>query len=140
MSSVLIITILYILKEIKIDIIMAKYFSGKTFFKDRGEEFTSILDIKFDNNLFIYVFPGRITKNDIWIKFRDFNVATTRIRTPRHIHWVVDLLIKKDKENSLSSQFLYSMLDRWKSIKPLSDRKYDTVLENLVLSRKNNFL
>ena len=42
----------------------------------------------------IYVFQGSLSQFDIVIKYRKDG---TRIRTPKHIHWVVDVLMKIQK-------------------------------------------
>ena len=40
----------------------------------------------------IYVFQGILSQFDIVIKYKKDG---TRIRTPKHIHWVVDILMKR---------------------------------------------
>ena len=121
---------------------MPNYCQGCTRIKRRGEPnpITSILEIDFNNGLSIYVFPGSLSQNDIWLKFRDKNIPRTHIRTPKHIHWTVDLLIKKDNNPNLTDQFLNDMLQRWRSISPLQNRTYQTILNNMSLSRNQSFI
>jgi len=73
---------------------MPRYIPGCTRIRQNNQNITSILDIDFGNGLWIYVFPGTISQNDIWIKFRDYNIPRSKIRTPKHIHWAVDILLK----------------------------------------------
>lgn len=101
---------------------------------------TSILDIDFGTGLWIYVFPGRISQNDIWVKFRNLRAPRTTIRTPRHIHWAVDILIKKFFNRNLTDAFLNDMLTRWRQITPLPNRRMQTILNNLVYSQNNQFI
>lgn len=121
---------------------MALYCQGCTTVRRRGNPnpITSILDIDFNNGLFIYVFPGQLSQNDIWLKFKDFNIPRTQIRTPKHIHWTVDLLIKKDNDPTLTDRFLNAMLQRWNTVNSLPNRTYTTILNNLTLSRNQSFI
>jgi hypothetical protein len=98
------------------------------------------MDIDFQNGLFLYVFPGTLSPNDILIRFKDSNLARTRIRQPSHIHWAADILIKKDNDSSLTNQFLNDMLQRWSDVLPLNNRQYQTIFNNLSLSRNVNFV
>lgn len=120
---------------------MPIYNQGKTTITPRGRKpITSILDIDFRNGLWIYVFPGELSQNDIWVKFRNLNISHTTIRTPRHIHWAVDILIKKFGNRRLTDAFLNDMLTRWNQITPLPDRRLQTILNNLVYSKSNQFI
>lgn len=120
---------------------MPIYNQGKITVTPRGRKpITSILDIDFRNGLWIYVFPGKLSQNDIWVKFRNLNILRTTIRTPRHIHWAVDILIKKFGNRQLTDAFLNNMLTRWNQITPLPDRRLQTILNNLVYSRSNQFI
>lgn len=101
---------------------------------------TSLLDIDFKNGLWLYVFPGRLSQNDIWVKFKDFNIPRSMIRTPKHIHWAVDILIKKFGNKQLTDAFLNDMLTRWNQITPLPDRKLQTILNNLTCSKSSQFI
>lgn len=100
----------------------------------------SIIDIDFQDGLWMYVFPGALSPNDIWINFRNFNTPRSRIRTPKHIHWTVDILIKKFGNPTLTNQFLNHMLVRWQRIAPLRNRRMSTIINNLTYSRNNNFI
>ena len=119
---------------------MATYVPGQTVIRQKNQTTTSILDIDFGNGLWIYVFPGKISQNDIWIKFRDFNVPRSKIRTPTHIHWAVDILIKKFGNRNLTDRFLNDMLSRWNQITPLSNRQMQTILNNLIYSQNSQFI
>jgi hypothetical protein len=121
---------------------MPIYNQGQTVIMPRkgNRTITSILDIDFKNGLWLYVFPGRLSQNDIWVKFKDFNIPRSTIRTPRHIHWAVDILIKKFGNRQLTDAFLNDMLTRWNQITPLPNRRLQTILNNLAYSRSNQFI
>ncbi len=82
----------------------------------------SIADIKCANNYTIYVFPGTISPNDILLKYT--SPRNKRLRTPRHIHWAVDLLMKKSKNSTLTSQFLNSAVSHYNECPFLTDNSY----------------
>ena len=85
----------------------------------------SIIDIDFENGYKIYVFPGELSKNDIRIMYSE---EGKRIRTPKHIHWTVDLLLKMQKENSLTKDFIKKLKDEWNKSKPLSVNNEQTLI------------
>ena len=118
---------------------MVAYNLGQTSIKPRGRDrITSILDIDFQNGLKLYVFPGVLSQNDIWIKFKDYNARGSHIRTPRHIHWTVDILIKKFGNRNLTDAYLNDMLVRWMQITPLPNRTMQTIRNNLVSCQFNH--
>ena len=63
---------------------------------DKPDRKYTIKEIKLHNNTIIGIFEGDggyIKENDIVIKYQE---QGKRLRTPKHIHWVIDLLIKKN--------------------------------------------
>ena len=49
-----------------------------------------------EEKIMVGVYQGSFSEYDLLVKYRqkDKNGKWTRIRTPKHIHWAVDLLIK----------------------------------------------
>ncbi len=92
--------------------------------KKDGKVSTSIIDIDFDNKYTIYVFQGRISKNDIIIKYAE---NKKRMRTPKHIHWAVDLLLKLQVKKELTREFINVIQQEWKNCRPLENNDYDTL-------------
>lgn len=119
---------------------MVKYEAGETTISKDGVKLKSIIEIDVENGLRIYVFPGSLSPNDIIVKFKDSNLPKTQIRQPKHIHWAVDLLIKKDNNPELTNKFLNEMLVRWKEIKPLSERSYDSIINEIKISKNKAFI
>ena len=95
-------------------------------FKRKGKEHTSIKEIKLDEGTIIGVFKGSRGYNsnhDILIKYQENG---KRLRTPKHIHWVIDLLIKKEHNRELTLKFmkyLRDMYDRVEAFKSKEDRQ-----------------
>lgn len=93
---------------------------------------TAIIEFEFDNYI-LYVFHGDISPFDILIKYKK---DETRIRTPKHIHWAVDMLMKMQCEKQLSKKFLNEVKKIWNNCTPLKNNDFDT-LKNLVESGNN---
>ncbi len=83
--------------------------------KDRINSFK---DFKLKDNSVIGIFQGSKGNKpelDIVVKFQDKYTVGERIRTPKHIHWVIDLLLKKEHNEKLTLEFieyLYNMYDQ----------------------------
>ena len=101
-----------------------------------GNKISSIMHIKCTNEN-IYVFPGKLSPNDIVLKYKTNN---SRRRTPKHIHFVIDLLIKKDHKPKLVKSFIDTLLCRWNSIQGLSKRIYKSIYNNLIISNDSDIL
>lgn len=69
-----------------------------------GKAKTSIIDINYNDNYQIYVFQGKLSPYDIIIKYSE---KGKRIRTPKHIHWVVDSLMKLQGNKVLMHLLMY---------------------------------
>jgi hypothetical protein len=65
---------------------------------------------------------GYIKDHDIIIKYKENG---KRVRTPKHIHWVIDLIIKKQHKPELTLKFmkyLREMYDKVEGFKSREDR------------------
>ncbi len=95
-------------------------------FKRDGEEHITIKEIILNDGTIIGVFEGDRGANpehDILIKYQE---KGKRLRTPKHIHWVIDLLIKKEHDKELTLKFmkyLRNMYDKVEAFKSKEDRK-----------------
>lgn len=93
--------------------------------KINGKELTSIVDIFFDNKYTIYVFQGSISENDIIVKYSE---EGKKMRTPKHIHWAVDLLLKLQAEKELTRSFIKEIRNDWEECKPLKNNDEKTLV------------
>ena len=89
------------------------------------KEKTSIIDIDFENDYKIYVFPGKLSENDIRIMYSE---KGKRIRTPKHIHWTVDLLLKMQEERELTRVFIKELKSKWEKSSPLESNDEKTLV------------
>lgn len=76
----------------------------------------------------IYVFQGNLSQFDIVIKYKK---DRKRIRTPKHIHWVVDILMKMQGNEELTKKYLLAIQNCWNTCAPLSNNDFEA-LKNLI--------
>lgn len=82
------------------------------------------------------VYQGSISKYDLLLKYRQLGTdgRWSHIRTPKHIHWAVDILIKLYAEKEKTQEFLNFLLDYWKQVTPLtSDLERENLLNTATL-------
>lgn len=82
----------------------------------------------------IYVFQGTLSQFDIVIKYKKDG---TRIRTPKHIHWVVDILMKMQGNEALAKRYLRAIQNCWNACVPLTNNDYAT-LKALIENSEND--
>ena len=78
-----------------------------------------------NGSFIVGVYQGSFSKFDILIKYRQKKLDGTwsRIRTPKHIHWAVDILIKFHEDKKKTQEFLDFLIGVWQSIEPIKDKK-----------------
>lgn len=89
----------------------------------------SIMDIKVDDNYTIYVFKGNKSKNDIIIKY---SKCGKTMRQPKHIHWVIDILLKEQKNHNEVIGFIKCMRKLWDKILGLQSNDFITLKDTLI--------
>jgi hypothetical protein len=93
--------------------------------KIRKNTLQAIIEFVFENYI-IYVFQGALSQFDILVKYKKDD---SRIRTPKHIHWVVDMLMKMQGNEVLTKQFLTEIQRCWVECVPLENNNYETLKE-----------
>ena len=68
--------------------------------------------------------PGSKSKNDFIVKYK---LAGGRERTPKHIHLIIDILLKRQGNSALTSKLVEHLLDVLNQLKPIS--KYPPVFQ-----------
>ena len=92
-------------------------------FKKDGEEHQSIKEIELRDGTIIGVFEGTRGANpdhDIIIKYQENG---KRVRTPKHIHWVIDLLIKKEHNRKLTLKFMKYLRDMYGRVEAFKSKR-----------------
>lgn len=94
----------------------------------KGGRAYSIKEIKLEG-VTIGVFAGSRGHNpdhDILIKYQE---EGKRVRTPKHIHWVIDILIKKEHDKELTLKFLRYLRDMYDRVKGFESKEDRTKCE-----------
>lgn len=104
----------------------------------KSVEHFPIKTFKVNENTIIAIYEGSLSELDILIKYRQKlkNGKWSLIRTPKHIHWTVDILLKMQTYRDLTVEFLDFFIDIWNNIKPL---KSEEERQSLDLERILNF-
>ncbi len=87
------------------------------------------------------VYQGRISDYDLLIKYRQKeNGQWSQRRTPKHIHWAVDVLIKMSLEENKTKEFLDFLINYWSNnVSPLmSEEERNNLLNDNLLNQVNN--
>lgn len=101
---------------------------------------TPLVAFQVNESFKIGVYSGTKSAMDIIVRYRQKRAADgtwTRIRTPKHIHWVIDVMIKMDAERNLTRQFLDTLIDIWSRTDKIRNREeLDAALDLQYLSQQ----
>lgn len=89
----------------------------------KGTMARSFKEFELSNGTIIGVFQGTRGENpdrDILIKYQE---PGKRVRTPQHVHWVIDILIKKEHDRKLTLAFVKYLRDMWDHIEPFRTKE-----------------
>ena len=93
-----------------------------TFKPPNQERLESLREFDLDGgDTIIAVFQGNIGANpdrDIIVKYRQRGVR--HMRTPSHLHWAVDLLIKKQHREALTGEFVAFLIALYDDLRPFA--------------------
>lgn len=96
--------------------------------------------IKINENYILAIYKGKKSKTDILIRYRQKlkNNKWSNIRTPKHIHWTVDILMKLSNEPELTKKFLDALMSIWERLTPLNEKsRYKLNLNDLFKYDRN---
>ncbi len=96
-------------------------------FRERGRERVPLSVIKINEKFILAIYKGKKGPADILIRYRQRlkNNKWSNIRTPKHIHWTVDILIKMFQNEELTKQFIEKLMEIWEEISPLEQKERD---------------
>lgn len=108
--------------------------------KPRGKpRVNSIKEIKLKNGVTIGIFQGSKGQRkdlDVVIKYSDPSKSKI-IRTPKHIHWVIDLFIKKEHNKELTMEFISYLRRMWDRLEPLKDKEEQLNIDKKLSSKED---
>lgn len=109
-------------------------------FRRKGKEVIPLFVSQIDEKFIIAVYQGSFSEYDILIKYRQKDEDKwSRVRTPKHIHWAVDVLIKMHSDKEKTEQFLDFLIKIWNETKGFEDnveRKKFLSIDNLLEPNK----
>lgn len=92
-------------------------------FRKEGQSFVPLVVFEVNGSYILAVYQGSLSEFDILIKYRQKIDGTwSRIRTPKHIHWAVDVLIKLHEDKAKTQEFLDFLIGIWDSTHPVRNR------------------
>lgn len=102
----------------------------------KGAEPLVIIEI--NDTYILGVYQGTLSDYDLLLRYRQRDSKTksgwSRIRTPKHIHWAVDAIIKMNHNSNETKRFLNFLIHQWDNhIKPLKSNKERNVLLDVEL-------
>ena len=110
-------------------------------YKRDDQEYHPLKTFAINGEYILAVYQGSISEYDLLIKYRQKeDNKWSRIRTPKHIHWAVDVLIKMSLEKDKTKDFLDFLIDYWdNNVSPLrSEEERNTLLNDELLNEVNN--
>src|SRR3989338_633485 len=107
-------------------------------FKKDGNVHKPIKSFKVNDKTIIAIYKGSLSPLDILIKYRQElrSGKWSRIRTPKHIYWTVDVLMKMQAYEKLAKEFIDFLLEIWDQTSPL---KSETQRQSISLESLLNF-
>lgn len=111
---------------------MNKKLKNYMVFTKKGKKFMPIFVSEVNGRFIVAAYQGSLSKYDILIKYRQkIKGKWSHIRTPKHIHWAVDILIKMHEDPKKTKEFLNFLLSVWDSTKPIKSKKQREIALNL---------
>jgi len=112
-------------------------------FKKQGISHIPLFVTLVNGKYIVAAYQGSFSDYDILIKYRQkIDSSWSRIRTPKHIHWAVDILIKMHSEKDKTKLFLEKLIGIWDmtcSINTEDKRKEVLSIDSLLNNCKNEF-
>jgi hypothetical protein len=101
-------------------------------FTKEGKKFTPLFVSEINGRFIVAAYQGSLSKYDILIKYRQkIKGKWSYIRTPKHIHWAVDVLIKMHEDPKKTKEFINFLLSIWEKTRPMKSGKQRKTALNL---------
>lgn len=93
-------------------------------FRREGQSKSPLAVFEANGSYIVGVYQGTLSDFDILIKYRHkLDGSWSRIRTPKHIHWAVDILIKLHEDKTKTQEFLGFLLGIWGTTQPVRNKQ-----------------
>ena len=91
-----------------------------------------LIQFPVNDHFIIGIYEGTLSKFDMIIKYRQLiNNKWSQPRTPKHIHWAVDILIKQNEKPRETKKFIEFLLNYWNTVQPITSKKEREKLLNI---------
>ncbi len=100
--------------------------------------------IEINDTYILGIYQGTLSEYDLLLRYRQKDntskMGWSRIRTPKHIHWAVDAILKMTHNKEETKKFLKFLIYQWDNhIKPLkSDEDRNALLDVDLLKKEAN--
>ncbi len=79
-----------------------------------------LLSFPVGNDYMIEVYQGSLSPFDIIVKYKQMEKRRwSRLRTPKHIHWAVDIIIKQHMLPTVTQLFIDELIVLWNQTNPM---------------------
>lgn len=107
----------------------------------RGREPIYTFDV--NGTYILAIYQGGLSEFDLLLKYRKKDNGTksgwSRIRTPKHIHWAVDVIIKMHEEPGQTKAFVGDLLSYWEKVEPIkTNRERGALLSKELIEEVNS--
>ena len=103
---------------------IAKTLKESMIFTRKRKPIIPLAVFEVNGSFILGIYQGTLSDYDILVKYRQKNKGQwSRIRTPKHIHWAVDILIKLHEDKAKTQKFLDCLLDIWDKTQPVKSEK-----------------
>lgn len=100
--------------------------------KLNGKEQPLLLQFPVNDHFMIGIYQGSISKFDMIIKYKQLiDDRWTKTRTPKHIHWAVDILIKQHENPDTTNSLIQFLLEYWEKVQPITNENERKKLLNV---------
>lgn len=104
--------------------------------KLKGKELILLATFPINGKYVLGVYQGSISEFDILLRYRQRDENTksgwSRIRTPKHMHWAVDILLKMNNDEVKTKEFLDFLIYNWNNnVHPLKTKEARDELLNV---------
>lgn len=107
-------------------------------FKRDGKTHVPLTVFEVNGSYIVGVYQGSLSKFDILIKYRQkMDGIWSRIRTPKHIHWAVDILIKLHEDKIKTQEFLDFLMEVWEKTVPVRSKEQQQDILNIEILFKD---
>lgn len=96
-------------------------------FKKEGAFHVPLFVTEIDDRYMLAVYQGALSAFDLLVKYRQkIKDRWSKIRTPKHIHWAADMLIKMHEDREHTNAFLDFLLNVWATTIPIRSEEERT--------------